>query len=140
MKDADWDECVDNLNASARTPDKAKANSLITTAKDRIRFLRTVRTDDSNAKFIFEAYYSSLLEALHALVLTEGFKVGNHVCRGYYLRDVLKRQDLYGIFDTCRKDRNALLYYGSKIEPDTAKANIKRVEKLTAEILKMLSG
>ena len=50
---------------------------------------------NSNCNFIFEAYYSSVTEILHAILIKEGFKVKNHFCLGYYLRDVLGREDLF---------------------------------------------
>jgi hypothetical protein len=107
------------------------------TAKDRLLFLKGIMPDEGNVAFIFEAYYSSAVEALHALVLLRGFKVENHVCLGFYLRDVLKREDLFRVFDACRRDRNSLVYYGSRPEPGVAKRNVVRLERMIEEVEKL---
>jgi hypothetical protein len=75
---------------------------------------------------------------LHALVITKGFKVENHICLGYYLRDVMKREDLYRIFDSCRKDRNSLVYYGNLLDPGIAEENIKKMDIFMDEIERLI--
>ena len=113
MKDASWGDCLYSNSSLKITPDKEKAKSLIETAEERIKV--SVRDlNEKTANFIFEDYYSSVLEALHALVLLDGYKVDNHVCLGYYLRDVLKKEDMFRLFDDCRFKRNSLVYYGKR--------------------------
>jgi uncharacterized protein (UPF0332 family) len=87
---------------------------------------------------VFEDYYSSVLELLHTIVLLEGYNVGNHVCLGYYLRDILKEEHLFRIFDDCRFKRNSLVYYGKRMDFETAKDAIKKAEKLIAELKKLI--
>jgi len=112
------------------TPDRAKAKSLAETARGRVNFLKEIALKESNASFIFEGYYSSALELLHALVLVKGFKVINHICIGYYLRDVLKREDLFRLFDDCRYKRNSIVYYGRKLDFNVARESIKKAVRL----------
>ena len=106
MKEASWDECLNYNSAIKITPDKEKAASLIETAEDRIEFSLRELTE-KNANYVFEGYYSSILEMLHAIVVLEGYKVNNHICLGYYLRDVLKNDELFRFFDDCRFKRNS---------------------------------
>ncbi len=138
MKESSWNECLENNNAIEITKDTAKAKSLIEIAKARIKFLEGNRIDGENSIFIFEGHYSSALELLHALVLLKGFKVINHVCIGHYIKDVLKRKDLFRIFDDIRIKRNFLLYYGKKMEFETAKASIEKIKTLIAETEKLI--
>ena len=95
--------------------------------------------DEKNANYIFEDYYSSLLEMLHAIVLLDGYKVDNHICLGYYLRDIFKREDLFRIFDDCRFKRNSLIYYGTRMDFEIAKDAIEKGKKLCKEFEKILS-
>lgn len=137
-RESTWDEC---LRTSATLPvsaDRAKAQSLIETARGRMQFLSGNIANADNANYLFEGYYSSTLEFLHALLLLEGYKVANHICLGYYLRDVLRRLDLFRLFDDCRYKRNALIYYGRKMDFPTAEASIDTCRTLIAELTSLL--
>lgn len=133
MKDSSWTDCL-NSNKSLRiSPDKEKAKSLIETADGRIKYsLRDL--NDKTANYIFEDYYTSILELLHALVLLNGYNVDNHVCLGYYLRDILKRDDLFRLFDDCRFKRNSLVYYGKRMDFETSKSAIDKAKKLMKKL------
>jgi len=135
MKDklANWGDCF-NRNFSLRvTPDRQKAISLIETAKERIDQINK-DLNKKSANYIFEDYYTSILELLQALILLDGFKVNNHVCIGFYLRDILKREDLFRIFDDLRFKRNSLVYYGKRMEFEISKKAIINSKKLFAEL------
>ena len=108
MKESSWEECIEFNSAVSISKDKPKAKSLLDTSQARIRFLEGNKANEENVNFIFEGYYSSALEMLHALVLVHGYKVTNHICLGYYLREVLKNDALYRIFDDCRIKRNTI--------------------------------
>lgn len=129
MKEADWNDCLINNSARKVSIDLKRADSLIETAKERIGLIKDV--NEKNCNFVFEDHYTSLLEILQALVFKKGFNVLNHVCLGYYLRDILKRDDLYMIFDDIRYKRNSLTYYGSKMDFETAKQSIEKCKKLS---------
>ncbi len=126
MKESRWEECISSGSSLSVSPDMAKAKSLVDTAKGRIDFMKRNEIEISNANYIFEGYYSSVLEMLHALVIKKGYKVSNHICLGFYLRDVMKREDLYRIFDDCRYKRNSLVYYGRKMPLETAEGAIRK--------------
>lgn len=133
-----WKDCVQSGASRTVTPDKAKAKSLIDTASGRNTFLASNKVEESTANYIFEGYYSSLLELCHAIVLLKGFKVTNHICIGHYIRDELKNPKWYRIFDDCRYKRNSLIYYGRKMDYTTAKNAIENCQKLIREISKHL--
>jgi len=136
MKEASWNDCIENNSVIKASPDIKRAESLIETAKDRIKLISKV--NERNCNFVFEDYYTSLLELLQALVIKQGYKVLNHICLGYYIRDVLKREDLFIIFDDLRYKRNSLTYYGSKMEFEIAKQSIKKCQTIIKEIEKLL--
>jgi len=137
MKEASWDDCVSSYASVKTSPDKEKAKSLLETAEERLNVL--VRDlNEKTANYIFEDYYSSLLEMLHALVLLEGYKVDNHICLGYYVRDVLRKEHLFRLFDDCRFKRNSLVYYGKRMNFETAKEAIQKAKTLSQELSKII--
>ena len=134
MKSASWNDCLLNSSAKTITPDIKRAESLIETANERINLIEEVT--EKNCNFIFEDYYTSLLELLQAMTFKKGFNISNHICLGYYLRDVLKREDLYILFDDLRYKRNSLTYYGSRMDYETAKQSIEKCKKIIKELKK----
>jgi hypothetical protein len=132
MKDANWNDCLINNSAKNITPDIKRAESLIETANERISLIKGV--NEKNCNFIFEDYYTSLLELLQAMAFKKGYNILNHLCIGYYLRDALKREDLYALFDDLRYKRNSLTYYGSRMDYETAKQAIEKCKELISKI------
>jgi hypothetical protein len=134
MKEASWDDCLISSSSSKVSPDRFKARSFLDMADSRIRFLESLHINEENANFIFEGYYSSLNEALHSLMISSGFKVDNHICLGFYLRDVLKDDVQFRAFDDARKKRNSLRYYGKAMDFEVAKVSIEKISSLFKEI------
>jgi len=132
MKEANWQDCLISNSARKVSPDIKRAESLIETARDRISLIKEIT--EKNCNFVFEGYYTSLLELIQALTFKKGFNVLNHVCLGYYLRDMLKREDLYRIFDDLRYKRNSLTYYGNRMDFETAKQSIENCKKIIREL------
>jgi len=133
MKEASWQDCLQSYSALKISPDKEKAKSLKEIAIGRLEII-SKEVNGKNANYIFEDYYSSILEMLHALVVVEGYKVDNHICLGFYLRDILKREDLFRLFDDCRYKRNSLVYYGKRMDFETARDAIEKAKKLWKEL------
>ncbi|MEK6830874.1 MAG: hypothetical protein AABX77_02495 [Nanoarchaeota archaeon] len=139
MKEASWNDCLHSNLSVKITPDKGRAKSLIETAENRIKFSNK-ELNENTANYIFEDYYSSILEIVHAFVILKGYKVDNHICLGFFIRDVLNREDLFRIFDDCRFKRNSLVYYGKRMNFETAKGAIERAKKLINEFKKILKN
>ena len=134
MKEANWNDCLLNRSAKTITPDIKRAESLIETANERIILIKGI--NEKNCNFIFEDYYTSLLELLQAMAFKKGYNILNHVWLGFYLRDILKRDDLYILFDDIRYKRNSLTYYGSRMDYETAKQAIEKCKKIIKELKK----
>lgn len=66
MKEKSWKECLESNSSIKISIDEEKIMSLIEIADNRINYLHRTSIKDENANFIFEGYYSSLLEILHA--------------------------------------------------------------------------
>lgn len=134
MKESSWDDCIFANKAVKVSPDRQKAKSLIETARERIEFIKVIQLTEQNARFVFEDYYTSLIEVIHALVILDGLKIENHVCLGFYIRDVLKNEKLFVLFDGCRYDRNSVVYYGKSMEMETARINIAKAMTIINEL------
>ena len=132
MKEANWNDCIINLSARKITPDLKRSESLIETAKERISLIKEV--NEKNCNFVFEDYYTSLLELLQAITFKKGLNILNHICLGFYLRDILKREDLYQLFDDLRYKRNSLTYYGNRMDFETAKQAVDKCKTLIKEL------
>ncbi len=132
MKEINWNNCITNKTAKIITPDVRRADSLKETANERISLIKEI--NERNCNFVFEDYYTSLLELLQAITFREGYNILNHLCLGFYLRDVLKREDLFLIFDDLRYKRNSLTYYGSRMDFETAKHAIEKCKRIIKEV------
>lgn len=132
MKDSNWDECIKNNSVRKVSPDIERTKSLIEVANARIKLV--IEINEENCNFVFEDYYTSIIELVQAITFEKGFNVLNHLCLGYYLRDILKREDLYRIFDDLRYKRNSLTYYGKRMDYSIAKLSINNCKKLIKEI------
>ena len=133
MKEADWNDCIRSNSAKKISPDINRANSLRETANERISIIKEINR--KNCNFVFEDYYTSLLELLQAMTFKKGFNILNHICLGYYLRDVLQREDLYLLFDDVRFKRNSLTYYGKRMDFETADEAIEKCKRIIKELL-----
>ena len=128
MREANWNDCIANSSAKKISPDMKRAESLIETAKERIHLVKEIKEDNCN--FVFEDYYTSLIELLQATTFKSGFNILNHICLGYYLRDILNSGDLFILFDDIRYKRNSLTYYGNRMDYETAKQAIEKCRKI----------
>jgi len=138
MKETNWEDCLFNNSAKSVSPDLKRADSLIETAEERISLIK--ETNEKNCNFVFEDYYTSIIELLQAISFSKGFNVLNHICLGFYLRDTLKREDLFNIFDDLRYKRNSLTYYGNRMDFETAKQAIINCKKLIKELKELIKN
>lgn len=131
FRESSWKDCLENSVVKI-SPDNKRAESLIETAEERLSLIKDITEKNSN--FVFEDYYTSILELLQALVLRAGYKISNHICLGFYLRDLLKKEDLFRLFDDLRYKRNSLTYYGKKMDFETSKKAIENSKRLIREL------
>lgn len=132
MKEQSWNDCLNNNTAKMISPDISRAKSLRETAYERIDVAADI--NEKNCNFVFEDYYSSLLELLQAKAFEAGFNILNHVCSGLYIRDILEKDDLYLVFEDIRYKRNSLTYYGNRMDFETAKSSVNDCKKLMEEL------
>lgn len=140
MKESSWDDCIFANKAVKVSPDRQKAKSLIKTARERIEFIKAIQLTERNARFVFEDYYTSLIEVVHALAILDGFKIENHVCLGFYIKQVLNNEKLFVLFGNCRYDRNSVVYYGKSMDMETARLDIAKANVIISELGKTVDS
>jgi hypothetical protein len=74
--------------------------------------------------------YDSLRELLEALALKNRFKIYNHECYTYFLKEVLNESAKAEEFDELRKVRNSINYYGKEVSIQETKEILKRIKDL----------
>ncbi len=134
MRESDWEECLEDDNVRRITPDVERAKSLREIAKERMSLFDEI--NKKNCNFMLEDCYTSLLEVIQSLAFKKGYNILNYVCLGYFLRDILKREDLFRTFDDLRYKRNSLTYYGTKIDFEVSKQAIKNCKRIIRELKK----
>ena len=133
-----WQDCIDDYCAIKISVDIQKINSLLSTANGRIDFVNSIDITDNNVNFIFENYYTSILELLHSIVLKKGFKVSNHICLGFYLKDSLNNRKVFDLYDELRMKRNSLVYYGKQMDTKIVRNSVDKSKRLYEELLKLI--
>ena len=94
--------------------------------------------DDVTATSKFSLAYESLREALEALAIKKGYKIYNHECYTYFLKEIIRESEKSDEFDSIRKIRNAVNYYGKELKPKQAEDLIKRIRNLRSFVLNIL--
>lgn len=68
MRESNWEECIECNSAIKITPDFLKVRSLIKIADGRIKYLQSQKINTENANYIFEGFYTSINEFIHAII------------------------------------------------------------------------
>ncbi len=72
------------------------------------------------------------------ITIIQGYKIDNHICLRYYIREILKREDLFRLFDDVRQKRNGIAYYGKRMNCENAKESIRKTKTLITELEKYI--
>lgn len=117
-------------------PNKIRASSLIKSSAQAIETAKIISLSSNSAKTILRELYEGLREHCEAIGYSKGYKFLDHESIGYFLRDILKEQSIYGKFDRYRKLRNGINYYGENIEVETVREAIIDIPKIIKELEK----
>jgi len=98
-----------------------------------------LKLSDITATSIISLKYDSLRELLEAISLLNGYKINNHICYVAFLIEILKLGDLANKFNSFRKLRNGINYYGDDILADDAKKLIIDINSSISVCKKLLN-
>jgi len=129
-----WEDCLIHKTARKINKDIPRSRFLKRTATERTNFLQNLEITEEGINFIFEGYYTSIIELIQAITLLDGYNIINHICLGYYLRDILKEENLFRIFNGLRYKRNSIIYYGKLMKFEIADLSTKQAKTLIKKL------
>ena len=121
---------MDSLTAKRITPDEDSVKSLLKASKSKLLSQERLELDDVTATSKFSLAYDSLREVLEALAIRKGYKIYNHECYTYFLKEIIGESSKGDDFDAIRKIRIAVNYYGKELKPQQAEMLIKQIKEL----------
>jgi len=134
----DWNECLKKRIAKEVIEDEELINSLLKTSKNKLDSERKLELNEITSASKISLLYDSLRELLEALSLKKRFKIYNHECYTYFLKEILNETQIAEEFDDLRKIRNIINYYGKEISIQEAKDVLERMNSLRDKILGLL--
>jgi len=111
----DWTECGRNKLVKQVRVDDNFAASLRASSANKLESQDLLPLNDTTAASKISLAYDAVRELLEAVAIERGFKVYNHECYCAFLREILKESALADSFDSFRKARNAVNYYGRNV-------------------------
>jgi len=113
--------------------DVSLAKSLINTAENDLKFLKSLKIDNNSARKIMSNYYDILRSILEAVSILNEYKIYSHEAFTYFLKE--KGEYLIAEkFDRFRRIRNSINYYGKTISIEEVKENSVEIVKLIEEL------
>lgn len=124
----DWNDCLKRRIAKPVREDKSLIASTRTVASILTASAKALLPDHHLAKIVL--LYDVLREYLKCVALEKGYKIYNHECYTYFLKEVMAMSREGDLFDEMRKIRNSITYYGKNVSPEEAEDVIKKLELL----------
>ncbi len=134
----DFNECIKKRIVKEVKEDKELIISLIKTSKNKLESEKKLELNEVTSGSKISLLYDSLREILEALAIKNRYKIYNHECYTYFLKEILNESVKGDEFDELRKIRNSINYYAKDISVDEAKDVLKRIIKLREEVVELL--
>ncbi len=135
----DFEDCVRKRIVKEVSLDEDLINSLFKTSKNRFDSGEKLELSEVTSASKISLLYDSLRELLESLALKNKFKIYNHECYTYFLKEILNKENIAEEFDDIRKIRNSINYYGKEISVDETKEILERIRNLRKEVLRIYS-
>ena len=117
-------------------PNKLRASSLFKSSIQAIETAKVIQLNPNTLKSILRELYEGLREYCEGIGYLKGYKFLDHESITYFLKDILKEENISKKFDRYRKLRNGINYYGEDIDIETIKGAIIEIPKLIKELEK----
>jgi len=131
----DWQACIRQRLVKGVKKDEHIITAIRAIADAKIRSAAALPDEFFIGKITL--LYDALREILESIALGNGFKVYNHECYAAFLKEIMKCSREADAFDSLRKIRNGINYYGKAIRDDEANQVIADLQAL---IKKMREG
>ncbi len=133
-----WESCKKGKLVKEINIDFELIASLKKSAERKSQSARLLAVDKVTVDSVITLLYDSLREILEALAIKHGFKVYNHECYIYFLDFILDEKELAERFDSLRKVRNAINYYGQEVPLQDAQNLIQELAQITSSCRSLL--
>ncbi len=131
----DFEYFISKGDVKRQTKDERLANLLIKESFNRLEFVKSLKLNEKNAKYIVENIYDTLRDLIEAKLALNGFKSYSHEATILFLKKFPEfKESEIRFMDDLRKTRNGIKYYGKNIELNEA----KNVVDFSASILPKL--
>lgn len=134
----DWEGCKKGRLVKEIKVDYELIASLKKSAERKSHSAKLLAVDQVTADSVITLLYDSLREILEALAIKHGFKIYNHECYAYFLDFILDEKELAEIFDSLRKVRNAINYYGQEVPLKDAQNLIQELKQMASSCRSLL--
>ena len=124
----DWKECINKRIAKNISKDKNMIRSIHEMAEMKISSADTLPEEHFISKITL--LYDALREYLECNALEKGYKIYNHECYTAFIKEIIGNSCDGDIFDSLRKTRNSINYYGKKVDKEEAKQVISDLKLL----------
>ncbi len=117
-------------------PDRLKAKALVKASAEAIHAAKELLLNETNAKSILRELYEGLRQYCEALGVSRGLKFGSHEVIAIFIADTLSEKRIAFRFDTYRKIRNGINYYGDEVSLEIVKEALTEIPALIEELKK----
>ena len=107
----DFKDCIKRRIAKEVSIDEELINYLLKTSQNKWDSEKKLELEYVTSASKISLLYDSLRELLEALAIKNGFKIYNHECYTYFLKEILNESVKADEFDDLRKIRNNINYY-----------------------------
>ena len=114
--------------------DSIRSKSLIKSADDTLIAVKEFGLNEYNYNSILRELYESLRQYCEAIGYKNGYKFLSHEVITYFIKEILKEEEISVKFDRYRQLRNGINYYGKSV----AKETVEKAKKEIPEIIKKL--
>jgi hypothetical protein len=134
----DWKECQNKNIVKEANKDENLITSLKDIALNKLEVQDSIQLNEKSASVKVTLIYDAIRELLEALAVKNNFKVYNHECYCAFLKEVLQKSNLGDEFDSYRKIRNSINYYGKSISVEEAKDLIESMLQFVERVKDLL--
>ena len=131
----DFNECLKKRIAKEVNVEEELISSLIKTSKNKLDSEEKLELNEITLVSKIFLLYDSLRELLEALAIKNGYKIYNHECYTYFLKEILHQSIKGDEFDELRKIRNVVNYYAKDLNLAEGKSILERMKLLRKNIL-----
>ena len=134
----DFNECLKKRIVKEVKEDTELITSLLKTSQNKLDSEQKLELNEVTSGSKISLLYDSLRELLEALAIKNGYKIYNHECFTYFLKEILNESSKGDEFDELRKIRNAVNYYAKDLNLAEGKSVLERMKLLRKNILQLI--